>query len=95
MQIIWLDQALADLDELIEFISLRNPAAAIEQDLLTHRAVERLTTYPLLGKAGRLALTRELVVSHTSFIALYRILEDLDEIHILRILHSSQKWPPE
>jgi toxin ParE1/3/4 len=95
MQIVWLDQALLDLDEHIEYISLHNPTAASEQDLLTHRAVERLVEYPNLGKAGRLTYTRELVIPRTPFIALYRIMPDRDEVHILRILHSSQKWPPE
>jgi len=95
MHIVWLDQALIDLDELIEYISLRNPTAAIEQDRLVHRAVERLEAHPKLGKQGRLRSTREMVIPHTSFIALYRVLAEEEEIHILRILHSSQKWPPE
>jgi toxin ParE1/3/4 len=95
MQIVWLDQALFDLDEHIEYISLRDPTAALEQDRLVHPAVERLADYPDLGKSGRLAHTRELVIPRTSFITLYSVLPDDDEVHILRILHSSQKWPPE
>ncbi len=95
MHIVWLDQALIDLDDLIEYVSLRNPTAAIEQDMHVHRAVERLAAYPKLGKQGRLRLTREMVIPHTSFIALSRIQAEEEEVHILRILHSSQKWPQE
>jgi len=95
MRVIWLDQAELDLDEHIVYIALRNPTAAIEQDLLVHRTVERLSAYPAIGKPGRLAFTRELVIPRTSFIALYRTASDREEVHILRILHSSQKWPPE
>jgi toxin ParE1/3/4 len=95
MRIVWLDQAEFDLDEHIRYIALHNPIAAVEQDLSIRRAVEQLSRYPHSGKVGRLTFTRELVVPRTSFIALHRLIPDLDEVHILRILHSSQKWPPE
>jgi len=39
--------------------------------------------------------THELVIAKTPFIAIYRIDDDLGEVHILRILHAKQKWPPE
>jgi plasmid stabilization system protein ParE len=95
MRVIWLDQAEFDLDEHIRYFALHNPIAATEQDLLVHRAVEQLSEYPNSGRPGRLAYTRELVVPRTPFIVLHRVMSDLDEVHILRILHSSQKWPPE
>jgi toxin ParE1/3/4 len=95
MRVVWLDQAEFDLDEHIRYIAIHNPIAAVEQDLFIRRAAEQLSDYPKNGRIGRLAYTRELVIPRTSFIALYRIADDMGEIHILRILHSSQKWPPE
>ena len=95
MRLVWFDQAELDIVEHINFIALRNPTAAIEQDLLVENAVGKLATFPELGRIGPLRHTRELVVQSTSFIAVYRIDHDLDEIHILRILHAKQKWPPE
>jgi toxin ParE1/3/4 len=95
MRLVWFDQAELDIVAHIHFIELRDPAAAIDQDLLVENAVGKLAFFPELGRMGRLRHTRELVVSSTSFIAVYRIDRELDEIHILRILHARQKWPPE
>jgi toxin ParE1/3/4 len=44
-----------------------------------------------MGRKGRVNGTRELVINHTSYIAAYRIAGD--DIHILRVLHSSMQWP--
>jgi toxin ParE1/3/4 len=57
--------------------------------------VDRLSSYPHLGKSGRQNTSRELVIPHTPFIAIYRLAPDRNEVHIIRILHSSQQWPPE
>jgi plasmid stabilization system protein ParE len=95
MRLVWFDQAELDIVEHIHFIELRNPSAAVEQDLLVENAISKLVFFPELRRTGRLRYTRELVVPSTSFIAVYRIDHDLDEIHILRILHAKQKWPPE
>ena len=77
------------------YIELKNPRAAIEQDLLVEVAVGKLAFFPEMGRIGRLRRTRELVVGGTPFIVVYRVESNLDEIHILRILHAKQKWPPE
>ena len=95
MLVVWLEQAEFDLDHHIRFIASQNPRAALDQDLLIQGAIERLSLYPNIGKIGRLRSTRELVISHTSFIAVYRVQTDRNQVHILRILHTSQKWPPE
>jgi toxin ParE1/3/4 len=95
MRVIWLEQAEGELDSHIDFIAQHNPQAAVTQDRLIQQAAERLATYPMLGRAGRLRHTRELVVPQTPFIAVYRLSPSGDEIHILRLLHVAQKWPPE
>jgi toxin ParE1/3/4 len=51
--------------------------------------------FPESGRIGRLRHTRELVVPQTPFIAIYRLSPSGNEIHILRLLHAAQKWPPE
>ncbi|WP_137156157.1 type II toxin-antitoxin system RelE/ParE family toxin [Rhizobium sp. FKL33] len=95
MRVIWLEQAEYELDSQINFIAQHNPQAAVTQDILIQQATERLSTFPMLGRAGRLRHTRELVVPQTPFIAIYRLSPSGDEIHILRLLHAAQKWPPE
>ena len=95
MRLVWFDQAELDIVEHTRYIELRSPSVAIEQDLLVEVAVGKLAFFPEMGRTGRLRHTRELVVGGTPFIAIYRVEANRDEIHILRILHAKQKWPPE
>ena len=46
-----------------------------------------------MGRAGRVKGTRELVISKTPYIAVYRIIAEA--IVVLRILHGAQQWPDE
>jgi len=95
MRIVWLMRARREFNHHIRYIGVQNPTAAIEQDSLISQAIERLSLYPNSGKSGRRRNTRELVIPHTPFVAIYRVVDAQDQVHILRILHSSQKWPPE
>jgi epoxide hydrolase len=45
-------------------------------------------------KIGRMRNTRELVVAHTSFLIIYRIRGQTQQIEILRVIHGAQRWPP-
>jgi len=80
-----------DLEEAYEFISFDNPlAAGNEVDKVLH-AVELLSMNPALGKAGRVAKTRELVVAGTPYIVIYRVKGN--RLEILRIFHGARQWP--
>jgi len=92
MEIKWLRRALRDFDEQIEFIAEDTPAAAAQAGEIIRRAVGRLSDFPEMGRTGRLPSTRELVVAGTRWIVVYRV---TDSIEILRLLHSSQRWPPQ
>jgi toxin ParE1/3/4 len=53
-----------------------------------------LRQHPKLGRPGRVKGTRELVISGTPFIAVYR-LKGTQRIEIIRLLHGLQQWSPE
>lgn len=53
------------------------------------RAVDLLKQNPAMGRAGRVAGTRELVVSETSYTIPYRVRGDAMEI--LRVFHAAGK----
>ena len=89
--IIWQASAIADRDAQLDYIALDNPKAAIEQGDKIANHVTKLADHPKLGRVGRVKSTRELVITGTPFIVIYRINDTL--IQILALLHGSQQWP--
>jgi len=87
----WLRTALANLEAEAEYIAEDDPVAAgrVVQRIL--RAVDLLTKNPALGRVGRVAGTRELVVADTPYIIPYRVRGEA--VEILRVFHAARKWP--
>jgi toxin ParE1/3/4 len=56
-----------------------------------HAAVSRLADHPAMGRPGRVARTRELVVLGTPYIVVYRT--EAPAVVVLRVLHGAQRWP--
>ncbi|MFH1689574.1 MAG: type II toxin-antitoxin system RelE/ParE family toxin, partial [Candidatus Eisenbacteria bacterium] len=79
-----------DLDSIDSYIRKDNAGAAVRTVLRVLDALEGLAEFPNVGRPGRLFGTRELVISRTPFIAVYRVRGNV--VWILRVLHSSQKW---
>jgi toxin ParE1/3/4 len=50
-----------------------------------------LLEHPKMGRPGRVEGTRELVVSNTPFIVIYRL--QGQHVEVIRLLHSAQLWP--
>ncbi|MGA2425331.1 MAG: type II toxin-antitoxin system RelE/ParE family toxin [Terriglobales bacterium] len=88
----WTEQAVRQLDQAHHTIALANSedvAARITMRIVT--SVQRLATFPMAGRSGRVRGTRELVISNTPFIAAYAI--DQDRIVVLAVYHGAQQWP--
>jgi toxin ParE1/3/4 len=86
-----LQVALANLDAEAEYIAEDNPAAAGRVVQKIFRAVDLLKENPAMGRAGRVAGTRELVVAETPYIIPYRVRGDA--VEILRVFHAARRWP--
>lgn len=93
MMLKWLPVAAEERFAQLEYIARDNPLAAISQDEEIERQTGLLTSQPEMGRTGRVAGTRELVISQTPFIAVYRINTARRCIEILRFLHGAQQWP--
>jgi len=95
VQLQWTEPATQDLDKIEEYISRENsPAVAIDIVLGVIETVEMiLPAHPRAGRMGRVTGTRELVVEGAPFIVIYRRF-GADQLHILRVLHDAQQWPP-
>lgn len=90
MQIKWHEDAISDLVALRQYIALDNPQAAQRVAGKILERVKLLKTHPLLGKAGRIHATRELVVTATPYTVIYSPLPDA--VTILRVFHQAQQW---
>ncbi len=91
VQILWTKLATNDLLLIEDYINTDNPAAAISTVLSIINNIEKyLLEYPNIGRKGRVIGTREFVITGTPYIAIYRLHNN--QLQILRILHTSQKW---
>lgn len=88
MKIIWAPEAKRQLSDIWHYIALDDPHAADRMVTRLVAAVEKLGHFPHLGRPGR-ENSRELVVSGTPFIVVYRAKKD--EVRIATILHGAQR----
>jgi len=89
----WSATAWQQYQDAMDFVAADKPQAALEQDASITSAVARLGAFPRMGRAGRLRGTRELVVSGTPFIVVYRIQDEAGAVQVIRFLHGAQQWP--
>lgn len=92
MTLTWSPEALQDLRDIRAYISQDNPRAAkkVVARIVT-LVSEQLSSNPESGRPGRVAGTRELVISNTPFVVPYRARDG--KIDILRVYHSARMWP--
>lgn len=91
MRLRWLRRALQNLEEEARHIAAddRDAARAVVARVL--EAVSLLASQPELGRPGRVAGTRELIVLRTRYIVPYRLRGDV--VEILRVFHTSRRPP--
>ena len=84
--------AVNDLNSIREYIYDNNKDAAKEVVSYIIEKIETiLVVNPAAGRAGMVLRTRELVISKYPYIVPYQVRDDV--IYILRVLHTSRKWP--
>ncbi len=93
MRLTWRPRATQERTDAIAYIAEDNPSAALGQLDRIEEQTDMLLQQPKLGRVGRVKGTRELVISRTPFIVIYR-LQAPQHVEILRLLHGSQQWPP-
>ena len=91
MRIRWTAPALRDLEAIGDYIARDNPAAADRVVLRILDQTEFLAAHPDIGRPGRIAETRELVITDTPYIVPYRLRGA--EIEVLAVFHGARKWP--
>lgn len=84
-------KAFQDLEAIKNYIYDRNETASRE---VVKYIIDKIETFlapnPCCGRAGRVAGTRELVLTKYPYIIPYLVKKDV--IYIVRVLHTSRKW---
>jgi toxin ParE1/3/4 len=93
LRLVWLPRAIANRDAQIDYIATRDPLAAIGQGDRIDTLISQLLDHPEIGRPGRVKSTRELVISGTPFIAVYRYKPRAKRIEVICLLHGSQRYP--
>lgn len=89
--LVWLKRAIHDRDAQLDHIAKDDPMKAVKHGDRIAEQIDILQQHPQMGRPGRKQGTRELVISRTPFIVVYRI--KAKRIELLRVLHGSQQWP--
>ena len=91
MKVVWTSQALQDRADIWDHIVADSPRAAVGIDALFGEAAARLARFPLLGRPGKIAGTRELL-PHESYRLIYEIVDET--LWVLALVHTARQWPP-
>jgi toxin ParE1/3/4 len=89
--LVWLRRAINDRDAQLDYIAQDNPLLAVSQGDRIEKQMDQLLQQPQMGRPGRKQVTRELVISRTPFIVVYRLKGK--RIELSRLLHGAQMWP--
>ncbi len=89
MTVRWSETALRDLESLHQFVSEDRPSAAVDIVERILLGLEALSRHPEMGRKGRVAGTRELIIS--PYVVAYRVKEGV--VELIAIIHSARRWP--
>ena len=95
IEIVWLNIAADEFEDAVAWIRERNDNAADKMAETALFQIDQLKHYPQLGRVGRDNTTRELVISNTHFIVVYRVLSTKKSLEILSFKHDAMRWPAE
>jgi toxin ParE1/3/4 len=84
-------RALAQLEEILDYIESENPAVAAAFSERLQRLSQLVAQFPLMGRPTDKPGVRIVSIPEYRYVVFYRILTDRDEIRILRIRHTSRR----
>lgn len=90
MAVKWTKTALVNLDLIAEYIAKDNPVRAHSFVLEIQQKTKIIEEFSGVGRAGRVAGTRELI-AHKNYILAYRVKGE--DVEIIRVHHVAQKYP--
>lgn len=88
MKLVWRSRAERELARQLAHLAAENPYASDRMRDRVEERVAALIQFPNAGRPSRRDGVRELVISGTPYIAVYRVRGD--QVEIIRFFHTSQ-----
>ena len=88
MKLVYLASALADLQNIHDYIAKDDPAVAVTVIARIKASLDRLLDFPKSGRTGTVPGTLELVVTNLPYIVVYEL--GADHIEIIAVFHGAQ-----
>ncbi len=93
-QVIWQPQALADLENVFDYLSEHIPETARSKINEIYESAGRLENFPLSGRIiPEIGLADKREIIHHQFRIMYKIVGD--EVHITTVIHGARDFQPE
>jgi toxin ParE1/3/4 len=92
MKLRWTPRAVADLEEISDYLAAASPQAWEHLLLRMERLTETILDFPLMGKAGLVPGTREFVLSGTPYILVFQLKDD--SVVIVSVRDGRMRLPP-
>ena len=90
MELVWDDEALADLEDIFNWIAQESPAAAKTVVDRLFSSTELLIDFPFMGHAGREPNTFEWVVPRLPYIVVYEVDRAQQRIVVTAVVNGAQ-----
>lgn len=90
MQVAWTRPAGEQFAKTLAYLAEQNPAVASRLVAEVEDRLAQLVANPQLGRPGRVAGTRELVLRDFPYVVAYRV---TDRVEILAVMHGARRWP--
>jgi plasmid stabilization system protein ParE len=90
MELVFDDEAIADLENIYSWIATDSPSAAKKLVQRLFSSAELLISFPFMGHAGREPDTFERVVPRLPYIVIYEVDRVRERITITAVLHGAQ-----
>ena len=88
MKLRWTRAARRDREQIFAYIAADNPQAALALDERLDDRASQLAELPHIGRQGRVSGTRELSITASSYVLVYRL--DGETIWVVRVIHTSR-----